>query len=101
MSGEFIVIVFVCFQGAQISCYGEVDSKRFLLGDANGYLHMVFLTTEESMEGDVTVVELKLEKLGEVSDAAARLLKITYLSRQYSANDLTVFLSEYLARGAK
>ena len=45
-----------------------VDAHRYLLGDTNGMLYMLHLTTEEHMEGDTVVTEMKMERLGEVGE---------------------------------
>lgn len=48
-----------------ISCVGSVDSSRFLLGDANGRLLMLFLDTEQKIDTEETELSMKLEVLGE------------------------------------
>ena len=45
-----------------------VDAHRYLLGDTNGMLYMVHLTTEEHMDGDTVVTAMKMERLGEVGE---------------------------------
>ena len=51
-----------------IQCYGEVDSRRYLVGDTTGKLFMFYLQCEEKM-GELpeeVVTDLKLQLLGEV-----------------------------------
>lgn len=52
-----------------IVCYAQVDSNgaRYLLGDMAGHLFMLFLEQEEKMDGTLTVKDLKVECLGEIS----------------------------------
>ncbi len=47
-----------------------VDHSRYLVGDANGRILMLFLEFQESMESGLTsLTGMKLEVLGEVSVA--------------------------------
>jgi DNA damage-binding protein 1 len=50
-----------------VSCVGTVDSSRFLLGDANGRLLMLFIETEQRMNSEETTMSMKLEVLGETA----------------------------------
>ncbi|XP_037044734.1 DNA damage-binding protein 1 [Bradysia coprophila] len=52
-----------------INCYARVDSKgsRYLLGNMNGHLFMLFLETRENSKGQLYVKDLKVELLGETS----------------------------------
>lgn len=56
-------------QQSTITCYGKVDpnGSRYLLGDLAGHLFMLVLEKEEKMDGLVTVRDIKIELLGEVS----------------------------------
>ncbi|XP_071830754.1 DNA damage-binding protein 1-like [Apostichopus japonicus] len=58
-------------------CHGRLDSNgsRYLLGDLAGRLFLLLLEKEESMDGQVTVKDLKVELLGETSIAEC----LTYL----------------------
>ena len=49
-------------------CYGRVDTNgsRFLLGNMSGKLFMLFLETEDMMDGNIEVKNLKVELVGEV-----------------------------------
>ena len=44
-----------------------VDKSRYLLGDANGQLLMLFVDMEEKIDGAAQVTSMKLEVLGNVS----------------------------------
>lgn len=57
------------FQQSTLTCYGKVDANgsRYLLGDMMGRLFMLMLEKEEKMDSTVTVKDLKVELLGEVS----------------------------------
>ncbi|XP_049788661.1 DNA damage-binding protein 1 [Schistocerca nitens] len=52
-----------------IVCYAQVDSNgsRYLLGDMAGHLFMLLLEQEEKMDGTLTIKDLKVELLGEIS----------------------------------
>ena len=50
-----------------VSCVGMVDGSRYLVGDANGRLLMLFVDTEEKMDAVLQVSGMKLEILGDVS----------------------------------
>lgn len=51
-----------------VSCIGEVDGSRCLLGDMNGRLLMLFIESEQPMDSEgPTVARLRLELLGETS----------------------------------
>ena len=45
----------------------DANGSRYLLGDLSGRLFMLLLEREEKMDGEVTVKDLKVELLGEVS----------------------------------
>ena len=46
---------------------GRIDNSRYLLGDVNGRLLMLFVDVEEKMESeDAVVTAMKVEVLGEV-----------------------------------
>ena len=54
-------------QESIISCVGQIDASRYLLGDANGRLLMLFVDSEEKMDAEETVVtSMRIEVLGEV-----------------------------------
>ena len=54
-------------QESIISCVGQIDSSRYLLGDANGRLLMLFVESEEKMDAEDTIVtSMRIEVLGEV-----------------------------------
>ncbi|KAL5503313.1 hypothetical protein EMCRGX_G010241 [Ephydatia muelleri] len=50
-----------------VSCVGMVDRSRYLVGDANGRLLMLFVDSEEKIDGVTQVSSMKLEVLGECS----------------------------------
>ena len=52
---------------------GQIDSSRYLLGDANGRLLMLFVESEEKMDAEDTVVtSMRIEVLGEVPMRSVR-----------------------------
>ena len=52
---------------------GQIDSSRYLLGDANGRLLMLFVESEEKMDAEDTMVtSMRIEVLGEVPDQFVR-----------------------------
>ena len=55
-------------QQSYLMCYGRVDTNgsRFLLGNMSGKLFMLFLETEDMMDGNIEVKNLKVELVGEV-----------------------------------
>ena len=54
-------------QKSVLSCISTVDHSRYLVGDANGRILMLFLEFQESKETGLTnLVGMKLEELGEV-----------------------------------
>ena len=61
-------ISFVLFQQSYLISYGRIDANgsRFLLGNISGKLFMLFLETEEMMDGNIEVKNLKVELVGEV-----------------------------------
>lgn len=52
-----------------IQCYCRLDQKgfRYLLGNMSGQLFMLFLETEENAKKQLTVKDLKVDLLGEIS----------------------------------
>ncbi|XP_022211499.1 DNA damage-binding protein 1 [Drosophila obscura] len=68
------------FRQSTINCYARVDGKglRYLLGNMDGQLYMLFLGTSETSKG-VTVKDIKVEKLGEISIPEC----ITYLDNGF------------------
>lgn len=56
----------ILLQQSTINCYARVDSKgsRYLLGNMNGHLFMLFLETRENSKGQLYVKDLKVELLG-------------------------------------
>lgn len=65
----YIAVAPPIIKQSTIVCYGKVDSNgsRYLLGDMAGRLFMLLLEKEERMDGAVTVRDLKVEFLGEIS----------------------------------
>ncbi len=54
-------------QDSIISCVGCIDKSRYLLGDMNGRLLMLFIEVEEKMDREDSVVtSMRVEVLGEV-----------------------------------
>ncbi|KAH8417589.1 hypothetical protein KR222_002414 [Zaprionus bogoriensis] len=68
------------FRQSTINCYARVDSKglRYLLGNMDGQLYMLFLGTVETSKG-ITVNSIKVEQLGEISIPEC----ITYLDNGF------------------
>lgn len=68
------------FRQSTINCYARVDSKglRYLLGNMDGQLYMLFLGTVETAKG-ITVNSIKVEQLGEISIPEC----ITYLDNGF------------------
>ncbi|XP_036343335.1 DNA damage-binding protein 1-like [Rhagoletis pomonella] len=69
------------FKQSTINCYARVDSKgqRYLLGNMYGQLFMLFLETVDNGKGGVSVKEIKVELLGEISIPEC----ITYLDNGF------------------
>ncbi|KAH8374751.1 hypothetical protein KR200_005352 [Drosophila serrata] len=69
------------FRQSTINCYARVDSKglRYLLGNMNGQLYMLFLGTSETPGKGITVKDIKVEQLGEISIPEC----ITYLDNGF------------------
>lgn len=72
---HFLLII---VQQSTINCYARVDSKgsRYLLGNMNGHLFMLFLETRENSKGQLYVKDLKVELLGTAIDFTSILLAI-------------------------
>ncbi|TDG48387.1 hypothetical protein AWZ03_005132 [Drosophila navojoa] len=68
------------FRQSTINCYARVDSKglRYLLGNMDGQLYMLFLGINETGKGS-TVKDIKVEQLGEISIPEC----ITYLDNGF------------------
>ncbi|EDW42362.1 GM24084 [Drosophila sechellia] len=68
------------FRQSTINCYARVSSNglRYLLGNMDGQLYMLFLGTAETSKG-VTVKDIKVEQLGEISIPEC----ITYLDNGF------------------
>ncbi|KAH8359699.1 hypothetical protein KR093_008397 [Drosophila rubida] len=68
------------FRQSTINCYARVDSKglRYLLGNMDGQLYMLFLGTTDSGKS-ITVKDIKVEQLGEISIPEC----ITYLDNGF------------------
>jgi len=68
------------FRQSTINCYARVSSNglRYLLGNMDGQLYMLFLGTSETSKG-VTVKDIKVEQLGEISIPEC----ITYLDNGF------------------
>ncbi|KZS04522.1 DNA damage-binding protein 1 [Daphnia magna] len=66
---NYVTIAPPIIKQSTITCYGKVDpnGSRYLLGDLAGHLFMLVLEKEEKMDGTVTVRDIKIELLGEVS----------------------------------
>lgn len=66
---KYIAIAPPLIKQSSIMCYGKVDANgsRYLLGNMSGRLFMLLLEKEEKMDGSVSVRELKLELLGEIT----------------------------------
>lgn len=62
-----ILFLLYALKESIISCVGMVDRSRYLIGDANGRLLMLFVDSEEKIDGVTQVSSMKLEVLGEVS----------------------------------
>lgn len=69
-SGEkYVAIAPPVIRQSTIVCYGKVDANgsRYLLGDMSGRLFLLLLEKEEKIDGCLTVRDLKLELLGEIT----------------------------------
>ncbi|XP_046643566.1 DNA damage-binding protein 1-like [Daphnia pulicaria] len=66
---NYVTIAPPIIKQSTVTCYGKVDpnGSRYLLGDLAGHLFMLVLEKEEKMDGTVTVRDIKIELLGEVS----------------------------------
>lgn len=60
-------------QQSTIVCHNRVDpnGSRYLLGDMEGRLFMLLLEKEEQMDGGVSLKDLRVELLGEVSEVSS------------------------------
>jgi len=66
---KYIAIAPPAFRQGTIVCYGLVDKNgaRYLLGDMSGRIFLLYLEKEESVDGQVSIQNLKIELLGECS----------------------------------
>lgn len=66
---KYIAIAPHIIKQSTVVCYGKIDSNgsRYLLGNMSGRLFMVLIEKEEKMDGTVTVRDIKLEYLGEIT----------------------------------
>jgi len=74
---QYISVAPAIIKQSCVICYGRIDANgsRFLLGNISGKLFMLFLETEEMMDGNIEVKNLKVELVGETSIAHC----LTYL----------------------
>jgi len=63
----FLAIAPPTIKAAVLECHARIDAFRYLLGDMAGRLFMLLLEKEEKMDGEITVRDLKVELLGEIS----------------------------------
>ncbi|ALC47529.1 pic [Drosophila busckii] len=77
---NYYAVAPLTFRQSTINCYARVDSKglRYLLGNMDGQLYMLFLGTNETSKG-ITVKDIKVEQLGEISIPEC----ITYLDNGF------------------
>ena len=55
-------------QESIITCVGQIDHSRCILGDQNGRILMLFVESEQKMDAErSTVSNLKLQIVGEVT----------------------------------
>ncbi|XP_078271020.1 DNA damage-binding protein 1-like [Rhinoraja longicauda] len=68
---KYLAIAPPAIKQSTIVCHNRVDpnGSRYLLGDMEGRLFMLLLEREEQMDGNITVKDLRVELLGEVSNA--------------------------------
>ncbi|XP_053685070.1 DNA damage-binding protein 1 [Sabethes cyaneus] len=66
---SYVAVAPAIIKQSTINCYARVDSKgfRYLLGNMIGNLFMMFLETEENGKGQVSVKDIKVELLGEIT----------------------------------
>ncbi|XP_065081415.1 DNA damage-binding protein 1 [Ochlerotatus camptorhynchus] len=66
---SYVAVAPAIIKQSTINCYARVDSKgfRYLLGNMIGHLFMMFLETEENGKGHLSVKDIKVELLGEIT----------------------------------
>ncbi|EDS40298.1 conserved hypothetical protein [Culex quinquefasciatus] len=66
---SYVAVAPAIIKQSTINCYARVDSRgfRYLLGNMIGHLFMMFLETEENTRGQLTVKDIKVELLGEIT----------------------------------
>lgn len=66
---NYVAVAPPIIKQSTINCYARVDSKgfRYLLGNMIGHLFMMFLETEETNKMQLTVKDIKVELLGEIT----------------------------------
>ncbi|KXJ71791.1 DNA damage-binding protein 1 [Aedes albopictus] len=66
---SYVAVAPAIIKQSTINCYARVDSKgfRYLLGNMSGHLFMMFLETEENAKGQLTVKDIKVELLGDIT----------------------------------
>lgn len=66
---SYVAVAPPIIKQSTINCYARVDSKgfRYLLGNMIGHLFMMFLETEENSKGQLSVKDIKVELLGEIT----------------------------------
>lgn len=66
---SYVAVAPAIIKQSTINCYARVDSKgfRYLLGNMIGHLFMMFLETEENGKGQLSVKDIKVELLGEIT----------------------------------
>ncbi|XP_058813684.1 DNA damage-binding protein 1 [Topomyia yanbarensis] len=66
---SYVAVAPAIIKQSTINCYARVDSKgfRYLLGNMIGNLFMMFLETEENSKGQLSVKDIKVELLGEIT----------------------------------
>lgn len=66
---SYVAVAPAIIKQSTINCYARVDSKgfRYLLGNMIGHLFMMFLETEENSKGQLSVKDIKVELLGEIT----------------------------------
>ncbi|XP_001655231.2 DNA damage-binding protein 1 [Aedes aegypti] len=66
---SYVAVAPAIIKQSTINCYARVDSKgfRYLLGNMSGHLFMMFLETEENSKGLLSVKDIKVELLGDIT----------------------------------
>ncbi|XP_062536112.1 DNA damage-binding protein 1 [Armigeres subalbatus] len=66
---SYVAVAPPIIKQSTINCYARVDSKgfRYLLGNMSGHLFMMFLETEENAKGQLSVKDIKVELLGDIT----------------------------------